>query len=222
MRKFLRKSKRLLDRLLGTRADEWYWRLRYAIGREDEGMSIDHPHRVLLCETVLKYAPLSSVLEIGCGWGPNLLLLAEEFPRASLVGMDISASAVRKGKRIAWERRALNVDLRKGKADRLQGIADKSMDVVVSDAALLYVGPDKIVQAFSEMVRVCRKAIVLCEQHTEGEPEYRDLWIHNYRELVHRFAPGSPIRFQKIPEEIWGGGWGQCGYIIEILREEEA
>lgn len=217
MKKILRRAKRVLDRMLGTRSDEIYWRFRHAFGWEDGGMSIDHPHRALLCEAVLRHTLFSRVLEIGCGSGPNLKILAEKFPEALFCGIDISESAVARGRKLFLEWGISNVQLWRAGADDLSACEDASFDVVISDATLLYVGPDKLETAIREMLRVCRGAIVLCEQHTNEDSFYEDRWVHNYRKVFSLYAPGASLQFSKIPEGVWGGEWARYGYIIEVL-----
>jgi hypothetical protein len=57
----------------------------------------------------------------------------------------------------------------------------------------------------------------LCEQHSDNSNSfYRDNWIHNFKLLFGKFVSSEKIKFTKIPKEIWGGDWGEFGYIIEI------
>ena len=39
-----------------------------------------------------------NILEVGCGTGKNLKVLAEMFPNATLVGMDVSADMIKQSK----------------------------------------------------------------------------------------------------------------------------
>lgn len=61
--------------------DEWvlgYWNSRH------------HSHRILLLESLARFAPLESVLEVGCNCGPNLFRIAERFHDTRLIGIDIN------------------------------------------------------------------------------------------------------------------------------------
>lgn len=104
MKKLLRKIKRILDKTLGTKTDEIYWRFRHFLDRKwAENYLIEnanHPSKQLLIETITKYAPLRSVLEVGCASGPNLYALSKKFPDARFFGIDISKKAVEVG--TAW------------------------------------------------------------------------------------------------------------------------
>ncbi len=57
-------------------------------------------------------AAQSSVLELGCGDGGNLLSLAQALPGARLVGIDAAASAVERGMRLVRAAGLENVELR--------------------------------------------------------------------------------------------------------------
>ncbi len=52
------------------------------------------------------------MLELGCGDGGNLLSLAQALPGARLVGIDVAASAVERGMRLARAAGLENVELR--------------------------------------------------------------------------------------------------------------
>lgn len=222
MKKLLRNAKRLLDRILGTATDELYWRFRHLGSRRWAETylapeSLAHPHRQLLLDTISRYAPFESALEIGCASGPNLYLLARRFPHAKFRGIDISRKAVAVGRDRLAREGVRNVALSFGRADRLQMFPSSSFDLVFSDASLVYVGPEKIKAALREMARIAKKAIILVEWHTDSDSSiFEDHWAHNYRNLFQEILPDSNPRFLKLSPEIWGGEWGEHGYIIEI------
>jgi ubiquinone/menaquinone biosynthesis C-methylase UbiE len=183
--------------------------------------TLNHPHRPLLAEKILSYAPLQSVLEIGCNAGPNLYLLAQKLPQAELHGIDINPKAIEVGK--AWLKQAgiSNVRLSIARADRLERFADKSVDLVFSDATLIYIGPDKICNVIKEMARIARKALIFNEWHQDNEKNglyYDGHWVYDYKTLISDClsSPRQP-KVSKIPEDLWGGGgWGEFGAIIEV------
>jgi len=219
----LRKIKRSANGIFGTKVDELYWKFRHVFDKEwaesyiSEG-SIGHPHRKLLVDRILAHAPLESVLEIGCASGPNLYLLAKNLPEAKLYGIDISKKAVKTGAKFFKEKNINNVFLGSGKAEELGKFKDKSIDVVFTDAALIYEGPEKIEKAVKEMIRVAKKAVVFCEQHSGDSPVfYKDHWTYDYLSLLGKFVSKEKIKTTKILPEIWGGDWGEFGYIIEAL-----
>jgi len=77
-----------------------------------------HPDRLAALASLFGLRPADPsacrVLELGAGDGANLLPLAESCPRSRFVGIDLAATAVDKGRRIAEALGLANVDLRAG------------------------------------------------------------------------------------------------------------
>src|SRR4030042_6788332 len=191
----LRKLKRLANKIFGTKTDELYWKFRHIFDNSwtrsyiSEG-SINHPHRKILIDKISAYYPFDSVLEIGCASGPNLYLISKMFPATKFYGIDVSTKAIKTGNDFFKKENINNVFLSSGKAEELKKFQDKSIDVVFTDAALIYEGPDKIDLVIREILRVTKKAIILCEQYSDSSDSfYRDHWIHNYISLFRNFIP---------------------------------
>ena len=212
--------------VLGTRMQEWIWQNRHSYKGDDwakgYSKSAVHPHRQLLLEKIMAYAPLESVLEIGCNTGPNLYLLAKQLPEANLYGIDINHMAIEVGKEWLEQAGVENIQLSAGKADKLGRFTDKSIDLIFTDATIIYIGPDKIQKVLREMKRIARKAIIFNEWHQENrikECFYYDAhWVYNYRSIFGNcvLSPNS-IVVTKIPKDLWGGsGWEEFGAIIEV------
>lgn len=132
---------------------ESYWKSR------------NHPHRFLLLDRMSKFSPISSVLEIGCGCGPNLYQLAKKFPDAEIRGIDINPIAVQKGNEFFNEEGITNVKLEVGKAQELSKFSDESFDVVLTDAVLIYIDPNEIKNVIKEMFRISG-LLILYEWHS--------------------------------------------------------
>ena len=228
---------RLRELVIGTRAREEEWARRHLRGGNDWGNtqragskdewvmsywdSRDHAHRPFLLGRLSAFHPFSSVLEIGCNCGPNLYLVAKRFPEAQVWGVDINPAAVETGTRLLASEGISNVKLSVGRADDLGQFEDNQVDVVFTDAVLIYVGPDKIEQVAREMVRVARRGIILVEQHCFGS-NWRDrkglgvhngdVWVRDYSALFQRLAIEAPVRITKLPEGAWpAGGWRSGG-----------
>ena len=209
----------------GTKAWENYWINKK--GGEDWNSkssiseayweSINHPHRQLLVDTIGKFKP-KSILEIGCASGANLYLLAKKYPNAEIWGVDINKEAVDYGQRKFRELGMKNVWLATGKADRLL-FADKSFDVVFTDAMLIYIGRDKISQVIESMLLIAKKGLVLCEWHNENLSwlgEYKDgVWQRDYWRVFRRYVNKDSIKITKIPKNVWAE-WDNRGAIIEV------
>ncbi len=188
--------------------------------------SISHPHRAFLVNKVANFSPIYNILEIGCDTGANLYLLAKRFPDAEIRGLDINTQAVAAGNEWFKREGIPNVQLSVGRAEALGKFPDKSFDVVLTDAVLIYINRDAIYRAFKEMVRVARRGLILVELYDFGE-HGRDtqglgvfaggLWRRNYRNLLKQFAPEERIRVTRLTEDIWpDAGWIKHGALIEV------
>lgn len=148
-----------------TTGEEWAARhLHEEVWIENYWKSRNDPHRLFLLEKISKYSPINSVLEIGCASGPNLYNIAKRFPDAEIRGIDINPAAVKKGN--VWFRQEgiRNVKLEVGKAQGLKRFADKSFDIVLTDAVLIYISPNEVRKVVKEMLRIGH-ILILNEWH---------------------------------------------------------
>lgn len=216
--------RRIIERcIFSTKMEEFFWKFRHLIDKTWaesylSKQSINHPHRKILIDKISNFFPFENVLEIGCASGPNLYLLAQKFPNAKFYGIDISDRAINTGRKFFDNKNINNVFLETSKFEGIRIFRDKSMDIVFTDAVLIYEGPKEIDLVIKEMVRIAKKAIILCEQHSNFSRHYFDNhWIHSYNLLFEKFLPKDKIKMYKIPSAIWGGDWGKVGYIIEAV-----
>jgi SAM-dependent methyltransferase len=77
--------------------------------------NLDHPHRHWLVQQFDALSPFSSVLEISCGYGPNLVHLARRFLTAQCMGIDINPLSVQEGNALLAQLDIDRVRLRVGK-----------------------------------------------------------------------------------------------------------
>lgn len=223
MKKLLIKIKRGLVRIFRNKIDEIFWRFREIFDKEwpksyISENSLNHPHRKLLIDIISTYFPFDSILEIGCASGPNLYLLAKKFPEVKFYGIDISKKAIEIAKQKFKKENITNVCFIKGKAEEFRKILNRNFDLIFTDACLIYIAPEKIELVLRNMIETTKKAIILCEMHTDFPNSiYGDCWIHNYKFLINKIAPHLKIKLTKIPENFWGGNWAKYGYIIEAI-----
>ncbi len=211
-------------RIFGTSIEEKKW-IGRPVSLNDCWGGIEHPHRAFLIEKIATFLPISTILEIGCNYGPNLYLLAQKFPNIEIKGIDINPAAIQNGNELMGRSGFKNVKLSEGNIDNLSQFPDKSFDVVFTDAVLMYIGPDKIKKVISEMIRIVRKAIILVEWHQDSERDPQGLgvyhfghWKRNYLNLLKQFVREDQIRLIKIPEEFrLDKNWGKLGYIIDVI-----
>lgn len=218
----LRKIKRLADRIFGTRADELYWKFRHIFDKnwaESYISSESVECREFIINEISRHLPFDNILEIGCASGPNLYKLAKKYPEIKFYGIDISKKAIKVGKDIFKKENINNVFFNVSKAESLKDFEDKSIDLVFTDAVLIYIGPDKIKSVIKEMIRVAKRKILLFEWHDDKITDsiYKGHWIHNYRFLINKFIPNEKIKITKLPSsEKCNGNWAEFGNIIEV------
>jgi ubiquinone/menaquinone biosynthesis C-methylase UbiE len=212
-------ARRIIEtHVLKTRMLEYLWMLRSPDNcqRQDPQSA----HREFLVSQISSHSSVDSLLEIGCGAAPNLLLISESYPDSKLHGIDINSGAIKMGKKLARESGKTNIFLRSGRADDLAEFADKSIDIVISDAVIMYIGPDKIHAFIDEAIRVGRRSIILNEWHSmDGKLHHYHYghWVHDYEKLFLDHASVRSVSITKIPAEIFGGpGWEEFGCVINI------
>ncbi len=216
----------------GTRVDETIWKQTTAACVREHLVNVLLPHRVWLVDKILSNLEITSqrnlepghtsVLEIGCGGGANLEVIARRAPSLRLVGVDISPASIAVG-RERFEELGLGgrVTLVEGQADNLSGFANASVDVVFTDAVLLLIGPDKIKQVVREMMRVACRRLVMLEFHQAGFGALgrytRDGWLRDYMALLSPLVGENAVRLEKLPSGLrTAGRWPQYGTLIEV------
>lgn len=155
-----------------------------------------HSHRNLILKA-LENIQFGSLLEVGCGCGPNLNLIHEKFPDVAISGIDINPYNVEEGKKLNTF-----ADIRLGNLAVLPW-GDNSFDIVLSDATLLYISPEEIEAVMEELNRVTKKAIILVERF---DPSLRGeikghVWARNYPLLLKNL--GFSVECIKLDEKTW-------------------
>ena len=141
--------------------------------------------------------------------------------------MDINAQAIKVAEAVLAQEGIRNAAVFVGRADELRCLGDKSVDVALTDATLMYVGPDKIMRAISELVRVTRKGMIFNEWHLfeANRPRpywYYAHWVYDYQRLLGNLPGVKATRVTRLPRGLWspGGGWDAYGALIEAELEE--
>lgn len=213
-------GQRVLRSLLGSKIEERRFRRRDRADVRRGFSNVSLPHREWLVDRLLSDGPVD-VLEVGCGWGPNLEVLAGRAPGLRLTGVDISPASVVEGRARFAERGLSHITLHEGHADDLGTFAAGSADVVFTDALLIYIGPDKIERCVREMMRLSRRRVVLLEMHQTGAGAggryTRDGWVRDYEALFRLLAGDEAVRLVPLPPGLFTGGrWPQFGMLIEV------
>jgi len=187
--------------------ENWYWEWK------------KHTHRSFLINTLLGLNP-KSILEIWSNCWPNLAILAERNPDIDLFWIDINKESINfwndKFKKLGY-----NVKLYEWNADDLKEFPDNSVDIVFTDAILIYIWRDKIIKTINELKRVWKKYIVILELYDENDDwlwTYKWNWFRNYKKLfINNIGiKKEDIQIDKLPEELWTWDWSKNWYIITI------
>lgn len=178
-------------------------------GGETYEQSISHPHRKLILRMLDLFEPLKEgILEVGCNTGPNLLRIREKYPKIHLAGTDANKEAIEKAKELL-PRRAIFIH----DSSPYLFFNDKSFDVVIADAVLMYI--KDVRTTLEEMKRVARKGIILVDWWTDKDEEIIDYhWARNYPKILSEMGFG--VTAKKLTEEDWPNStkWQKQGYIF--------
>jgi len=124
------------------------------------------------------YTEYVDILEVGCGTGNQLALVAYGFPKESLHGIDTNEAAVK----IAKER---GFDVQVGSAFDLP-YPDNSFDLVFTSGLLIHIDFPDLHDVQSEIVRVSKRFVWGLEYYSfsRAEIQYRNrpamLWKDDY------------------------------------------
>lgn len=218
--------------VLGSKIQEFIWQTRHIYkGKQwlkENWQTKDDPAikklRSVMVQKIRSYSP-RSVLDFGCGTGPQLYLLSQVLKETKFLGLELNKHAVIFGQNKFKEENISNVELVYKTANYLSKIPDKSFDVIYTMAVMFYIGPDKIEKIAKEMLRIAKKAVILAEPnypHTENDKNGMGIyvgghWLRNFPDLFASLG----INRQKIKvtkaADLWGSdALRNIAAIIEI------
>ena len=188
-----------------------YWKDRQ-IDWKQAYFTPEHPHRELIVKELSKLN-FGSLLEVGCAVGANLYRVHQHWPGVMLGGLDVNKEAIEVGKVLnpyvhIWQ---------EGTADDLF-FSDKSSDIILTDACMIYLSPIRVKKALQEFRRVGRKYLVMCEFNSTKLWERLGVamagyYAYDWKKLLTKYGFYG-IQIKKIPPEVWGYPWNKYGYII--------
>ena len=179
-----------------------WWKNRDIDWEKEYKETWNHPHRKIITD-VLKQFAWSSLYEIGCGAGANLINISRNIPNRYLGGVDINPKAIEVANK-TFKGGFFTV----GSADDIM-LSGKATDVVLSDMCLIYVGPTKINKYIQEIKRISRGYVILLEMHSNSW--IKRLWLrlfsghnsYNYDKLLRKNGFYDIIMY-KLNGNIWG------------------
>lgn len=158
--------------------------------------SIEHPHRKLIIDSLKEILP-KNILEVGCNTAPNLIRIKGEFPNIGLAGIDLNLWAIEGARK-----NIPNGDFGVGNVLNIPH-KDKSFDLVLSDAVLMYVDKNKIEQAIKELCRVAKYVLIVDWYAPSPLGVVRDFhWARNYPALIKKEG-FKMIKRKKLTKEDW-------------------
>jgi len=126
----------------------------------------------------VKNNDVSSVLELGCNSGGNLLKISKSFPDVRLVGIDICERAIEHGKTVEKNPAELQV----GSIYDLSRFDDCGFDLVFTRGVLLHINHEMTPKVIKDMLRISNRYILHIERHGESE-------VRSYSgEIPHSFS----------------------------------
>ena len=148
-----------------------------------ESKRIVEDKKKALIETFREHPKAKKVLEIGVGYGANMKILLEEFPKRKfeLVGTDISESQLRTARKYLGAKKD-KVKLRKHDLAKPLPFKDNSFDIVLCCGVLMHILPKNIGFVTSEMKRVSKDLLFVAERtnpYREGE-RHMNNFVFNY------------------------------------------
>jgi len=202
-----------------TGAIRWWWRYRHLIDgsyTEAPPPVIKHdPHREQLWSH-FESVHASSLIEIGCADGANLVLFAERAPRVALSGVDINPHALAIAEQRVRDAGGTAGTFRHGSAEHVPA-PDASADVALSDAVFMYLPQAQAVAALREMRRVARRAMLLhtfVDDTLAASAVVGGNWVHPLSALLRLAVPGATVARERSKNT--GGQWALYGELFVV------
>jgi len=198
-----------------------YWKYRHLFSnwykKDLRIYDYPHPHRLMLVDKISKYAQFKDVVELGCGLGLNIWLLAKKYPETTFLGFDINKKVIEEGKNFIRIKNGItNVILQCGDIINNKQYCWFDRNVTFTDAFLIYVNNKKIKWLCDSISRATQKAIVLCEFWSKQEKKIGKYYSRDYENLFPQF---KLIEKLKITKDIWNDKlWSEYGYIMEFTK----
>lgn len=176
------------------------WDYKKTTWVEDYLYSVDHPHRNLIIDELWKFWPFQSLLEVGCNCGPNLLKIKSKFSDVRLYGVDINKDAIKCVKKVFNGEGEFKI----ASASRLP-FPSKSIDVILTDAVLMYIPPEEIKEVLNEFLRVAKRGLILVEWAARDSElgvikDYH--WCRSYSKLLRKLDIKN-VSTIKIHKNLW-------------------
>jgi len=172
--------------------------------------------RQVLQEIPLEKEGAHRILEVGCGTGFNLRLLARRFPQAQLVGLDVSSDMVSltRKKMIPYQDRTEIVHQPYGKAQQL---SQAPFDAILFSYALTMINPQyaELIEQAAEDLKPGGFAAVT-DFHDSRNQWFKDHMSNHHVRMDGQLPPELHRYFSTITEQVrpaYGGVWQYLVYV---------
>jgi SAM-dependent methyltransferase len=183
-------------RYRGNPKDYWIKRGGQTYFEEQEAVP-DRSERSLFIAGEVSKLPISSLLEIGCGYGKQLQNIRRMRSDLVLGGCDFSRTQLQKGFEFFPEMAKWAVE---ADASKLP-FEDKSFDAVMSSAVILHNDYRKAQRIIWEMVRVSRKFLIHNEDTDVTFSRYGYDMTKTYRAMNFKIIASRQIPCSQNPED---------------------
>lgn len=210
----------------------FFWRKEELIESLATGQnvtSLRYSERGTLIRLVTEEYPFNSLLEAGCGVGQNISLISKLIPSIRLTGVDLSSKSLVEAQKTLQNSKCKSISLVESDLISLSQFADKSFEIVMASAVLLYIPGDEIEKVISELLRVTSKKLFLLEQHQENPAflnqhqgvfvprpgQMSGYWLRDYKKLLEKFVESEKIEIVDVKKPKWTGEkWPQYAKVI--------
>jgi len=158
-----------------------FWNLKTKSFIKEPWQNKIFPQHKWLFQTI-KQRKISSILEVGCGFGRNLdYLISHNLNPNQLTGTDISRAMLDQAR---LKLKNQPVTLIKAKATKLP-FAPDSFDLVFTHGLLMHLRPKQAATAIKELTRLSRSWIIIIEE-TKPKPGKLNYftWVHDYEKII--------------------------------------
>ncbi len=160
---------------------------RWAEAGRGEGMEESHLPITLPVLDQMKLAPDENILDVGCGAGWLVRLMADRVPQGRVIGMDISDEMVRRARRhhVAVENAMFVI----GGADEIPWDANFFTHAVSVESAYYWPDPPRGLQEIYRVLREGGSAWVLINYYLENAHCHQ--WAGQFATPAHLFSAGE-------------------------------
>ena len=181
------------------------WENRQIDWKKDYLSTVNHPHRGIITG-VLKPISFHSLWEVGMGPGANIARIVQDITTKTdrqivLGGSDVNKEAIKVANE-AFTGGLFHVE----RGDKML-MSDKAVDIILTDATLIYVGPFQIRKYLREFKRIARLQVIMVELDSKSwwyrwSERLHGNHLHNYRRLLEKEGY-SFIQVRKIPGQYY-------------------